>query len=684
MVRTRLRAFGAVALLLLSAASAEAARRRSVRHPEPVFDLASTEGGYADRTSVAQGGQITLHISTSVSPFKVSIVNLADQSVVIHEVQNLTSSVQNCSGQFTSGCGWLATHTMTIPHGWPSGYYAALFPTSFGERRVIFVVRENDPGSTSSVLLVSPTSTYQAYNEFGGRSFYPSDSPRRAARLSFDRPYHQDRGIGRYDTWERKFVDWMTQERRTFEVVTDSDLEDPTLLANYNLVLLVGHSEYWTSEARRNLETFSRNGGHVAVFGGCSMWWQVRFDDNGRTLVGYKDAVEDPIRETDAQLVTTHFWSAPINLPENLILGSSFRFGGYSNRVDDPNSYDMLPLEQRIGYLVTEENHWVFQGASVARGTAFGREVAGLEVDGALFNCASTTGVMTPDGADGTPLNYHILAVTPASEGHGTIGIYTNAAGGAVFNAGTQNWVYGLASDPLVQTVTRNVLDRLSAGQLQVYDGVSSPILTQELFNCPLTSKTLLPGWQSDGQRGQVTAECAYEGPAGLRLSGSAAISISRDFTPIGEARNHAEVRFYVKVDDLAKRNQYPAPFVTLRSRVGSNVLPVVHAEFDVIDGKKSVRVARRDPRGGFFASDWITLAAGWHLVELSWRSPGTITLQVDGASSRSLDNLDENQFATELFIEYPRAEGPDSGHACIDAIAVATEKLGPVPALIP
>jgi hypothetical protein len=681
MIRTRLQAVGAIALLLFIAAPAGAARRHSVRHPSPVFNPAYTEGGYANRTSVPQGGQITFHISTSVSPFKVSIVNLADQSTVLHEVPNLTSLVQNCSGRFTQGCGWRATHTMNIPNSWPSGYYAALFPTSFGERKLIFVVRENDPGSTSSILLVSPTNTYQAYNEFGGRSLYPSADPRRATRLSFDRPYDHDAGIGRYDIWERKFVDWMRGEGRAFEVATDSDLEDPTLLGRYDLVLLVGHSEYWTSEARANLETFSGNGGHVAVFGGNTMWWQVRFEDNGRTLVGYK-ASDDPIRDTNEQLVTTHFWNAPVNRPENVILGSSFRFGGYANRVADPNSYDMIPVEQRTGYLVTEASHWIFQGTNVTQGTAFGREIAGLEVDGALYNCAAVTGALSPDGSDGTPLNYHILAVTPASDGHGTIGIYTNPAGGAVFNAGTQNWVYGLASDPVVQTVTRNVLNRLGSGQRQVYDAVTSPILTQDLFNCPQTSKTFLPGWQSDKERGQLTSECAYEGPAGLRLSGSEAIAISRDFTPMGEARNHVEVRFYLKADELAKRNQFPAPFITLQQRIGSKVSQVAYAEFDVIDGKKMARVARRDPSGNFFASDWITLAAGWHLIEMSWRSPGTVTLQVDGASTVSLENPNANQVASEMVIEYPLAEVPDSGHACLDAIAVATQKLGPVAAL--
>jgi hypothetical protein len=32
---------------------------------------------------------------------------------------------------------------------------------------------------------------------------------------------------------------------------------------------------------------------------------------------------------------------------------------------------------------------------------------------------------------------------------------------GMVFNAGSANWCYGLAADPLVEQITRNVIERL-------------------------------------------------------------------------------------------------------------------------------------------------------------------------------------------------------------------------------
>ena len=45
-----------------------------------------------------------------------------------------------------------------------------------------------------------------------------------------------------------------------------------------------------------------------------------------------------------------------------------------------------------------------------------------------------------------------------AKEGTATMGWYQSEGGGFVFNAGSTDWVLGLA-DPAVERITRNVLD---------------------------------------------------------------------------------------------------------------------------------------------------------------------------------------------------------------------------------
>lgn len=684
MSRSLMCVVAALATLAIASTADARSKRRTIAHPEPEFNVAYTEGGYAERTSVQQGAAIRLHIATSVSPFTLKVVNLARPSNTLM-TRTLTSAPRNCSGRSGEGCHWPVTTILDIPRSWDPGYYAASFPTAFGERNIIFVVRDSIPGTYSKIVVISPTHTYHAYNSYGGKSFYPDVWPARAFELTLDRPYSQHAGLGLYPQWEKHFTDWMALENRRFEVITDSDMEDPTILSRYDLVVLVGHSEYWTSAARANLEEFSRAGGHIAVLGGNTMWWQVRLQENGRMLVGYKHLAEyDPLVPSAANLVTTNFYSHPVNRPENRIVGASFRNGGYANRAahPDPNVFEMVPVEQRTPFRVTNASHWAFQGTGLTNGSLFGRDVTGLEVDGVVINCDRQGNVIGPDGSDDAPLNYHVLAVVPASFGWGTMGLYVNAAGGAVFNAATQGWVGGLDSNETIQRITRNVLDRLGTGTRQMYDPVQTAIVAQDTFNCP---QTLIaqPGWRGNVGRGTVSQACAYEGPGGLELSGAQEIALSRNIAATGSGRSHVELRFYINADAVAQRTTNPMPVMTLRNRSGDVVRQVGMVEVDASTGTKRIRIARRDPNGNFAASaNWIDLTPGWHLVEATWRSPGVLELTVDGGSKLTLDNPFSGQTATEMVIELSKPELTDAGRVCIDAIAAGTQKLGGVPAL--
>lgn len=671
MSRSLMCVIAALMTLALAGGADARSKRRTIAPPEPERIAAYTEGGYADQTSVRQGTPIRLRIATSVSPFTLKIVNLANPSQVL-STRTLTSAARNCSGRSGQGCDWPVTTIVDVPQSWPTGYYAASFPTSFGERNVIFVVRESNPGSHSRTVVISPTHTYQAYNDYGGKSFYPDAWPARALELSFDRPYAEHAGLGLYTQWEKHFTDWMTLENRRFEVITDTDMEEPTILSRYDLVVLVGHSEYWTSAARANLEQFSQSGGHIAVLAGNSMWWQVRLQENGRTLVGYKDEAEkyDPVIPTAANLVTTNFYAPPVNLPENRILGTSFRNGGYANRNDDPTVFEMKPVEQRAPFRVTDASHWVFQGTGLANGASFGQEVTGLEVDGVVFNCDTQGNVAAPDGSDDAPRNYHILATVPASMGWGTVGLYVNSAGGAVFNAATQGWVGGLDSNQTIQRITGNVLTRLGTGARQMYDPAPTAIVAQDTFNCP---QTLIasPGWRGNVGRGTVSQACAYEGPGGLELSGAQEIALSRNIAPAGSGRDSVELRFHLNADAAAQRTANPMPVVTLRDRGGNAMRQVAMVEIDASSGTKRIRIAHRDPDGEFAASSgWINLSPGWHLVDAKWRSPGVIELTVDGGSKVTLNNPFSGQKASEMVIELPQPDLTAEGRVCIDAIA--------------
>ncbi|HEX8255783.1 MAG TPA: N,N-dimethylformamidase beta subunit family domain-containing protein [Thermoanaerobaculia bacterium] len=659
-------------VVLVTDASAAGARRRSVAHPRIPTNALYTQGGYADETSVRQGSSINFRIATAISPFTLEIINLANENVVVQSIPNLTSQTRDCTGMSSDGCKWPVTTTLDIPTTWPSGYYAARFPVSdgIGVQYIFFVVRENQPASTADTLVIVSTHTYQAYNSYGNLNVYPSNSPRRAAVVSFDRPYHDNYGLGRFPRWDKPFLDFLTANNIPYEVATDSDLEEPTLLSRYNLLVLVGHSEYWTSSARRNVEAFNEMGGHIAVFGGNTMWWQIRLADDDRKLITYKDAKLDPETGRNNQVVTVNWFAPPVYRPENLLFGASFRNSGYTNRDRT------MPLDQRKPYTVANASSWVFSGTGLQNGAQFGHIAAGGEVDGAIFNCNAAGLPAEVDGSDGTPLNFQVLAAVPSEEGYGIIGMYTSADGGTVFNAASQDWSLALASDPVIATITKNVLQRLSTGERMMYEPVQSQVRLRDFFNCAMPNERVLFGWRGDEGSLAVSSRCGYEGPTGLELGGKTAIAVARTFSPTGNPVDHLETRFYINADAVTGTSI--DPLLVFHSRPQTIPSRVARIEFD--RAQKRVRLVQYNPDNtAGNRTDWINVANGWHSVQAGWRSPGILTLQVDAGPELAVQNPNAGQTMNELQLFVPADPASTNGYLCIDALAAGLEKLPPV-----
>jgi hypothetical protein len=628
-----------------------------------------TQGGYADRTSVAQGGTITFRIASSVSPFTLEIVNLAHPTQVLTTIGSLTSAPSDCTGMWESGCGWPGAAQFTIPSNWPSGYYAARFPTGLGTRQIVFVVRAANPGLSSHIVVVSPTNTWQAYNQFGGKSVYDSLSTngQRAHVVSFLRPYLDNSGLGRYPIWEQTFVDWMTAENRPFEVITDDDLADPSILSAYRVVVLAGHAEYWTLEARQTLEAFAHAGHNVAVFGGNSMWWQARVSLAAHQLTVYKDATLDPLHGVDDTRVTVNWYDDPVYHPENFILGSSFRNGGYTNI--EAGEFDPVPADQRTPYTVIDASSWLFAGTALTNGQTFGSASAGIEVDGVVFNTLPS-GELVPEGSDGAPLNFHILATVPASLGYGVIGLYTNDAGGTIVNMGTRDWLSGLASDAAVQQITRNALDRLSASDPLPYEARTSPWRAEDLFNTPSPMVGVLPGWRGDMLQAALSAQCAQEGPFGLRMKGTDWTQFLRNVAPDHIGLGSAWVSFELNANQLTGTPDFPMPVVELVDERPDDVLYNVAVELQQLPQGKSIRLSLFRPDGSSSGSTpWTLLPSGWQRVVMTWRSPGFASLQVGNAAPMQLNNPQSGQSVNELMLEFAGTGFGATGSLCIDAL---------------
>ncbi|AXE66461.1 hypothetical protein BBF93_14315 [Hyphomonas sp. CACIAM 19H1] len=502
---------------------------------------------YCDRPSYRSGDAVDVHVSTSSPRFDVEVLDVTREGRVLWAGKELPGIAHPAPDDVASrGCEWPVSFTVPTTHDWVSAVCLIRLTASDGDQcEGFFVLRPYRP--RAALLMVITTSTYQAYNDYGGANAYatgglaytggiPVVSWRRPlppgyitksadfVRLASTTPGDEsipflgwaiESGISiwsggtGWSNWEHPFVEWVRAEGYELDFACSHDLhDDPGALDGYQLMLSVGHDEYWSWEMRDCVENFIAAGGNVAFFSGNTAFWQVRFDDAFR-MTTYKGRWrDDPLLGSDREARVTGLWSNPITgRPENHMTGLSFVAGGYA-RIAGAS-----PAGQG-GYAIYRPEHWIFTGTGLRYGDLLGREsvLIGYEVDGCRFRFAN--GRPEPTGEDGTPSSFQILGLASAAllskesapdfypdgamsdleivtdqmtgsctaenlarftYGHATMGIFER--GGTVFAAGTTEWACGLASrDPQIMQITRNLLDRLGKRDAHRVNAGSIPI----------------------------------------------------------------------------------------------------------------------------------------------------------------------------------------------------------------
>jgi hypothetical protein len=439
--------------------------------------------GYAGKVSLTQGEEVPLHITTSEPACEIEVARLGAKREVVWQKSGVVGSRQTVPEDASSkGCRW--TETVRVPVGldWKSGYYEVRLKTAdaggkwtlrnrrTAEAAAFFIVRQARPGSTSKILLQLATNTYNAYNNWGGFSIYAYNSLSNNAghRVSFQRP-----AASQYSRWELPFVQWAEANGYVLEFAANNDLEfHPEILANYHLVLSVGHDEYWSTPMRDQLEAWIGKGGNVAFFSGNTCCWQVRNEDGGDAFACWKQNYHlDPVFATREYKTLSTLWSHHlVQRPENQLTGVGFLWGGYRR------SHGQF-MEEPAAYKVHRPDHWIFAGTELRRDDDLGGKdtIVGYECDGCELEWRE--GLPQPTSRDGTPKEFEVLATCPVRWhpddaewyerwekgriGAACMGLYTR--GGTVFTAGTTDWAHGLqGGDAAVQRITRNILDRLS------------------------------------------------------------------------------------------------------------------------------------------------------------------------------------------------------------------------------
>lgn len=137
----------------------------------------------------------------------------------------------------------------------PGTYLVKMTDLAGHETYVPFTVRD-DTGVKHDFLFQQGTTTWQAYNKYGGYSFY-SGADGTSTHLTFNRPYAEDagKGSGQYLQLENGLVWWMEKNNYDVAYWTDTDLNNRPneLSTRAKTLILPGHDEYYSAPMRNAL-----------------------------------------------------------------------------------------------------------------------------------------------------------------------------------------------------------------------------------------------------------------------------------------------------------------------------------------------------------------------------------------------------------------------------------------------
>ena len=422
-------------------------------------------------------------------------------------------------------CGWETSHSWTVPVNARSGIYVGRLHFERDKKpqvyEVTFIVRKSDTLPKAPVVVLCSSNTWQAYSATPfavhrtGEQMWDTSGYENSHALAPAYCCYRDHAAGQPSyqlgmrmPWpvaapsvvysspglgyahlmraERHAHIWLDKCNYDYDVVTDFDLHrNPHLLDGYRVLVINGHSEYWSIEAYEGVDRFLAGGGNAVVLSGNTMFWRVTFDDDAQVM---------ECRKYDSAIGGAKF--APIGELWHSLdghRGSLMRECGYP-------AWKVLGLEclgwwstaagSFGSYQVTTDDHPLFRTpreVGLSNDDRFGHapgggepRAVGHEADVRLSTLARMTPLPYPDQAtmpdepagiitlargirtrpDGTILDYFARKGEPIDGVVCEMIYWERPQGGRVFHAGAIAAGWALSADERLATLMRNVMSQ--------------------------------------------------------------------------------------------------------------------------------------------------------------------------------------------------------------------------------
>ncbi len=426
-------------------------------NPKSEWDVSNsgdpTIQGFATEMSVNKGSTVRFKINVTGSNRNYSI-NIYRLGYYQGNGARLVASLGSFSGVvqpnpivdgtlgLTDCSNWSQSASWAVPSTAVSGIYIAKLIRSDngGSSHITFVVR--DDAANSTVLFKTADATWQAYNSYGGSSFYfgtTANPEGRASKVSYNRPFNTRSIKAECFLFNAEYpmLRWLERNGYDMSYTTDVDMERNTTLitpSKHKVLLSVGHDEYWSAGQRNSFENARNAGVHLSFFSGNEVYWKVRWEDNTRTLVCYKEG-------TGSQGEFTCGGNCD---PLAGVWTGLWRFGC------EYGEDGCQPENALTGQLSWTESNAAIQVPYEFRNLSFWRNtsIATLSPGQTATLTASTLGYEwnyeQPAFASFNPPGRITLSSTTVADKTHKLSLYTHNSGAIVFGAGTVQWSWGL------------------------------------------------------------------------------------------------------------------------------------------------------------------------------------------------------------------------------------------------
>lgn len=449
--------------------------------------------GYVDRHSIKPGEAFRIMLSTDamgtpmIGRIEISRIGYYEKTDRFKVWESDSLTVQEHPVNFSAGStgpGWPAYVIHKATTSWASGYYSIDFVDSSGKRDEHIAYLVVTPTELNGDILVNlSTNTYQAYNSWGGASFYSSSIlGDRGNMVTFDRPTPSQ-----FFDWEYHYVLWLEELAEasgyTIHYATDFDVHHNTeYTERYPLFILVGHNEYWSKKQFSNVyKRIFSIGKNTLFLGANTAYRQIRYGDvhstkaesfDARQMIYFQKSIDPIIFKTgqDPILDSTGLFRRDNRLSEIMLMGV-----GYESwfPYDGATSYPFFVA-------IDPSTHPLFEGTGYAKGDSIGNLV-GYEWDNTdpdpnnqrYWDPVNSQIPYLPRERltvlfTGEPINYRGV------KGRAEAVYFESDAGAKVFSSGTIQWPWGLTKEGFRQEAFRQFNKNLIETFLK--EGTHSPL----------------------------------------------------------------------------------------------------------------------------------------------------------------------------------------------------------------